>query len=133
MTTELLVLALASLLLASLWIPFIVGMNLQPGDPGPNFIRPPDLTKLPAWVHRAHRAHLNLLEQFVPFAALVLIAHLAGVSNMVTVWASIAFLALRLLHAVGMISGLAGFPVRPIIFTGGWLAILVLGWQVIVA
>ncbi|MEM6666545.1 MAG: MAPEG family protein [Pseudomonadota bacterium] len=133
MTTELFYLTLTALLLASLWIPYIVGVNMLPdeGDPQAAFIRPHDLFKLPAWVHRAHRAHLNLLEQFAPFAALVLIAHALGVSTTVTVWAAAAFFWLRVIHAVGMISGIAKFPVRPIIFVAGYVMILLIGWQVI--
>jgi uncharacterized MAPEG superfamily protein len=45
-------------------------------------------------VHSAHCAHLNLLEQFLPFAVWVMLAHEAG-----------------------MINGMAGFPLRPLLFT----------------
>lgn len=48
-----------------------------------------------AWVHRSHRAHLNLIEQFVPFAAIVLVAHVAHVSTPITRWAVITFFWLR--------------------------------------
>lgn len=92
MTTELTWLTLSALLAASLWIPFIVGVNIAPGmaTQAP-FRRPPDMTVLPDWVQRANRAHLNMIETLVPFAAVVLIAHVAGVSSQVTVWAEIAF------------------------------------------
>lgn len=131
MTTELLVLTLTSVLLASLWIPYIVGVNMQKGDSSDAFERPADLREMPAWVHRAHRAHLNLLEQFAPFAALVILTHVLGVSNSITGWAVVAFLSVRVLHAVGMISGVAKFPARPMIFLIGWISILVLAWQVL--
>ena len=131
MTTDMLFLTYTAMLLACLWIPYIVGVNLAEREPGPDFIRPPDLSTLPAWVHRAHRAHLNLLEQFVPFAVLVVIAHLLEVSTPVLTWAVVAFFWLRVVHAVGMISGLARFPVRPIIFSSAWIAILVIAWQII--
>lgn len=131
MTVELTMLTLVALLAASLWIPYIVGVNLHPVDEAAAFVRPPNLSAFPAWVHRAHRAHLNLLEQALPFALLVIVAHLLAVSTVVTVWASAAFLALRLVHAVGMISGVLLFPARPIIFTGGYLCILLIAWQVL--
>lgn len=131
MTTELFVLTLTSVLLASLWIPYIVGVNMQKADSSTAFDRPADLSEMPAWVHRAHRAHLNLLEQFAPFAALVILAHVLGVSNAITGWAVVAFLSVRVVHAVGMISGVAKFPARPMIFLVGWVSILVLAWQVL--
>lgn len=134
MTPELFWLTLTALLAASLWIPYIVGANATEARAiAGDLTRPPDLARMPAWVHRANRAHLNLIEQFVPFAVVVLIAHMAGVSTPVTVWAAALFFWLRLAHAVGMISGLARLPARPLIFTGGWLCILAIGISVLTA
>lgn len=132
MTVELTVLTLSALLAASLWIPYIVGVNTTP-VPFPEENRPHDPAATVPWVHRAYRAHLNLLEQFLPFAVIVLVAHLAGISNAVTVWASVVFLGLRLAHAVWMIGGFPVLPVRPIIFTAGWLCILVMTGAVLLA
>lgn len=130
MTVELAYLLATAVLAASLWIPFIVGVNSIPDKDFSDFTRPPDHTAMPAWVHRAFRAHLNMIEQFVPFAAIVLVGHMLGVSTSITAIAAGAFFWLRVAHAVGMISGLAVFPIRPIIFTAGWVAILVYAWQV---
>ena len=127
MTPELTWLSLSALLAASLWIPYIVGVNTTPAPGAADFARPPDLSGFVPWVHRAHRAHLNMIETLAPFAVVVLVAHLAGVSNAATVWAAIAFFWLRVAHAVGMISGLAGFPIRPILFTASWLCTLAIG------
>ncbi|MEL6645766.1 MAG: MAPEG family protein [Pseudomonadota bacterium] len=131
MSVEMIYLTLTALLAASLWIPFIVGVNTQTVKDMSDFTRPPDLSDLPPWIHRAWRAHLNLVEQFLPFAVIVLIAHLQGVSTGVTVWASVAFFWLRVAHAAGMITGMARFPLRPVIFTAGWVCILLIGWQVL--
>ena len=133
MTTEIAYLIATAVLAASLWIPFIIGVNIQKAVDTTDFTRPPDLSALPPWVHRAHRAHLNLLEQLLPFAVIVLVGHTLGVSNTITATAAAAFFWIRVAHAVGMISGLASFPIRPIIFTAGWIAILILAWQVIAA
>ncbi len=133
MSIELTYLTLSALLAASLWVPFIIGVNATEAREVVDFNRPPDLSRMPAWVHRAHRAHLNMIEQFLPFAALVIIAHLQGISTQVTVIAASAFFWLRLAHAIGMISGLAGFPVRPIIFTFGWVCVLSIGGAVLLA
>ncbi|MEL6374145.1 MAG: MAPEG family protein [Pseudomonadota bacterium] len=132
MTSELTFLALSAVLAASLWVPFIVGVNTE-AKTYTDFTRPPDLRGMRPWVHRAYRAHQNMLETLMPFAVLVLIAHSVGVSTTVTVWASAAFFALRVAHAVGMISGLARFPIRPVIFTASWLCTLAIAVSLLLA
>lgn len=126
MTPELWAMTWTAVLAGSMWLPFIIGVNTAPADAHDraDFTRPADPSRERPWVHRAWRAHLNLLEQFLPMLALVLIAHAASVSSMVTVWATSAFFILRLAHAVGMITGTVRFPARPLIFTAGWLCIL---------
>lgn len=131
MSTELIYLVLTALLAATMWIPYVVGVNMYPAAGQEEFLRPPDLGAYPAWVHRAHRAHLNLIEQALPFAIVVLIAAYLGVSTPVTAFAAAAFFWLRVVHAVGMISGTARFPTRPIIFTAGWLAVVAIGVEVL--
>ncbi|WP_371153565.1 MAPEG family protein [Jannaschia sp. 2305UL9-9] len=133
MTPELWWMTWTAILAGSLWIPYIVGINTEPETPdrGDPFKRPPAQSQMRAWVHRAHRAHLNLLEQFLPMLALVLIANAAGISTTVTVWACAAFFVLRVVHAVGMIAGWAGFPLRPVIFLLGWACILAMGISII--
>lgn len=130
---EMSVIGALAVLAASLWIPYIVGVNTGPEHQTPDFTRPNDPSKLRPWVHRAHRAHLNLLEQFVPFAILVLLLDRMDGFSGLTSWTALAFLLLRLSHAVGMITGIAGFPARPIIFTAGWVCCLIMGWAVLVA
>lgn len=132
MTTELLWLMLTAILAASLWIPYIVGVNTATYEgKQTEFTRPPDHRMMPAWVHRSHRAHLNLLEQFLPFAIIVIVGHLVSVSTATTVWCAVLFFWLRVAHAIGMITGKARFPIRPAIFTAGWLVTMVYAWQVI--
>lgn len=131
MTTELTWLMMTAILAASLWIPYIVGINVTTFDGQKTiFERPPDQSKMPAWVHRSYRAHQNLLEQFLPFAVIVLMAHMLKVSTPVTRWCVILFFWLRVVHAIGMISGKARLPVRPLIYLTGWFVILVLCWTV---
>ncbi len=132
MSTELIYLTLTALLAASLWIPYVAGVNATP-VPALAENRPHDPGTLVPWVHRAYRAHLNLLEQFLPFAVVVLVAHLAGVSTSVTVLAAALFFWLRVAHAVWMIGGLPVLPARPLIFTAGWLCILAIALAVLLA
>ncbi|MEM1387987.1 MAG: MAPEG family protein [Pseudomonadota bacterium] len=132
MTVELTFLALTALLAATLWLPFVIGVNTA-AVALPDDNRPLDPARYPPWVHRAYRAHLNLLEQFLPFAVIVVIAHLAGVSGPVTSWAAGVFFVLRVAHAYWMISGRTVLPVRPILFTAGWVCILVIGVTALVS
>jgi len=133
--TELGILTCLALFAASLWIPYIVGVNTEPqtGDTPDPFVRPGDLSTLRPWVHRAHRAHLNLIEQLVPFAILVLIVDRLDGFTTLTFWTSIAFFWLRIIHAIGMISGVARFPLRPAIFLLGWVCCLLMGFAVFAA
>ncbi|MDW3222964.1 MAG: MAPEG family protein [Paracoccaceae bacterium] len=128
LSTELVIVVLLSVFAASLWIPYIVGVNMHPQADVDDFERPPSLTEFPPWVHRAHRAHLNLIEQLVPFSVLVLVVDRLGAYSALTYWAAVIFLLVRVAHAAGMISGLARFPLRPILFSVGWLCCLAIGY-----
>lgn len=123
MSTELVFLTLTALLAASLWIPYIVGVN-STSVPALAENRPHDPGMMVPWVHRAYRAHLNLLEQFLPFAVLVLIGNQTGTSSAFLGTLAGAFFGVRLLHAVWMIAGLPVLPARPLIFVAGWFIIL---------
>lgn len=74
MTQEILWLTLTLMLAASLWVPYITAGNLHPQTDVDDLALPPPLTGFPNWVHRAHRAHLNIIQMLAPFAGLVLIA-----------------------------------------------------------
>ncbi len=58
------------------------------------------------WAGRAARAHRNLLENLVLFAALVLAAQAAGISNAITVLGAQLFLWARVAYAVLYIAGI---------------------------
>ena len=131
MTPELYWLLATMVLAASMWLPYIVGVNMHLPEGIDAFQKPYDETVLPDWVQRADRAHMNLLEQSMPFAVIVLMAHVLGVSTPVTAWAAGVFFWLRVAHAVGMTTGRTRYPSRPIIFTAAWACILVIAWQVV--
>lgn len=131
MTIELTYLTLTMILAASMWIPYVIGVNKHPFTGEDPFVRPAPLEAYPPWVHRAHRAHLNTIETAFPFAIMVLIAHVLGVSNQITIWAAALFFWLRVAHAIGMVSGVARLPLRPIIFNLCWACTLAFAWQVL--
>lgn len=131
--TEMGILVCLMLLAGSLWIPYIVGVNKYERAGVNPFQRPPGYDGLPDWVARAHRAHLNLLEQAIPFAVLILILDRMDAFSALTYWTAIAFFWLRVAHAFGMITGYAQMPVRPVLFTAGWVCIVILGVAIFIA
>jgi uncharacterized MAPEG superfamily protein len=78
---------------------------------------------MPPWGDRARRAHANLVENLVVFAALVLAAHAAGRTNEWTALGAQLFFWGRVGHAVTYIAGLV--PWRTVAFAiaivGEWI------------
>ncbi len=68
---------------------------------------------------RAHRAHRNMLENLVLFAALVLMAAITGRANEWTALGSIVFFWARLAYAVIFVAGI------PWLRTAAWLVSIV--------
>ena len=129
MTPDLTYLAYSALLLGALWIPFSVGRIIADGFPTPETYRDPAMPDLPLWVQRANRAHINNVQVFAPFAALVLIAHVTGQSNAMTaLWCMVFFWA-RLAHAVIHILGIA--YLRTLAFLVGFVALIGVFWEVV--
>ena len=127
MTTELTYLAWTALLTAALWIPYILCQVQTNGMLSPQNYRDPTPRSVPLWGQRANRAHINAVETFAPFAALVLIIHATGQANAMTAfWAALFFWA-RLAHAVIYI---AAIPyARTGVFTVGFVAVAGLGFE----
>ena len=129
MTTELSYLAYTALLTAALWVPYIVAQVQTNGLLTPENYLDPTPRKVPLWGQRAYRAHLNAVETFAPFAALVLIAHVSGKENGMTAFWAISYFWLRVAHAVVY---LAAVPfVRTLVFVLGFVAICGLFWEVV--
>ncbi len=99
MTTELSMLAWSAALCAVLWIPYILQTIATRGPVRAMGYPKPDDKALPDWAVRAHRAHMNLIENIGPFAALVLVAHIAGASNETTASAVTIFFWARVVQA----------------------------------
>jgi len=128
MTTDLTYLALTALLTGSLWLPYVTAQTIVNGPLRPQNYTDPAQRPLPLWGLRANRTHLNAVESFAPFAALVLIAQVAGKADAMTAFWATAFFWLRAVHAVAY---LLGIPyVRTIIFTLGWVCVVGLFWEV---
>ena len=117
MTTELLYLLLTALLTGLLWIPVVVGYVTSRGPLTAEAYRTAPTSPLPDWVNRAHRAHMNAVESFAPFAAVVLIGQAIGVHSAVTADCAAIFFYARAAHAVVHIAGIGLFKVRTVLFT----------------
>ncbi len=129
MTTDLTYLAYTAMLTGALWIPYVISQALTNGFLGAANYVDPTPRPVPLWGKRADRALMNAVETFAPFAALVLIAHVAGKANATTAFWSMFFFWSRLLHAVVY---LLGAPyVRTVVFTAGFVALVAIFWQVI--
>jgi uncharacterized MAPEG superfamily protein len=129
MSTDLKYLAFTAILTASLWIPYIVCQVMTNGALTPKNYLDPAPRPVPQWGKRADRAHLNAVESFAPFAALVIVVHLAGKANAMTAFWAVSFFWLRLAHAIVY---LLGVPyLRTLIFTLGYVAVVGLFWQLV--
>ena len=65
-----------------------------------------NLTAIDGWAGRAQRAHRNMLESLTIFAALVLVAQVAGKSNAVTALGAQLFFWSRLAYAPVYVIGI---------------------------
>jgi uncharacterized MAPEG superfamily protein len=64
------------------------------------------LGELPGMAGRARRAHLNMIENLVLFAALVLIAAVGGKANAMTAMGAMIFFWARLAYAIAYVIGI---------------------------
>ena len=129
MSTDLKYLAFTAMLTAALWIPYVVSQVMTNGFLQPQNYVDPAPRPLPLWGRRADRAYLNAVEVFAPFAALVIVAHIAGKANAMTAFWAACFFWLRLAHAVVYL--LAWPWIRTVIFTLGFVCVAGIFWEII--
>jgi uncharacterized MAPEG superfamily protein len=129
MSIDLKYLAFTSILTASLWIPYIVCQVMTNGNLAPQNYLDPTPRPVPLWGKRADRTYINAVESFAPFAALVIVVHLAGKANAMTAFWAISFFWLRVAHAVVY---LLGIPyLRTLLFTLGYIAVIGIFWELV--
>ena len=120
MSRELFWLTLTAAMTGLFWIPYILDRAQVRGLMGA--LDNPKPTDLPQseWAQRQMRAHENAVENLAIFVALVLTAHVLGISNGVTRGACMVYFWARLAHYVVYTMGI---PVaRTLAFTVGFLA-----------
>jgi uncharacterized MAPEG superfamily protein len=75
------------------------------------------------------KAHANAVENLVVFAALVLAAHAAGISNSVTAGACVVYFWSRLIHVLAFTFAIPW--VRTLSFAVAFFAQATLAWQLL--
>jgi uncharacterized MAPEG superfamily protein len=128
MNTELRYLALVSVLTALSWVPYILneiavrGLMDAVGYPE----NPKPLAK---WAQRMKAAHYNSVENLAVFAALVLTAHAAGISNAAIAGSATVYFWARVVHLAAYTFGIPW--VRTLAFVVGVGCQLCIAWHVL--
>ena len=128
MAIELKYLTWVAVFTALMWIPYILNMIAvrglidavgYPEDPKP----------LAPWADRMKGAHSNAVQNLVVFAALVLVAHVAGVNNETTVLACAVYFWARVVHFAVYTFRIPW--VRTLAFVVGFGCQIALAWQIL--
>ena len=128
MKTELLYLTLVTAFTGLLWVPYILNRLAVRGI-GDAVGYPENPKPQAPWAQRLQKAHTNAVENLVIFAALVLVAHAAGVSNPAIATASIVYFWARVVHAVAYTFAVPW--ARTLAFTVGFIAQAAVAWQLL--
>jgi uncharacterized MAPEG superfamily protein len=114
---------------AVIWIPYIMDRIMVRGIV--DAVGYPDNPKPQSpWAQRLMKAHLNAVENLVVFAALVLVANAAGISNGAIATASMVYFWARVVHVIAYTIALPW--VRTLAFAVGFFAQAVIAWQILV-
>lgn len=128
MKTELMYLVLVTTLTAVIWIPYILDRiavwGLMDAVGYPENPKPQS-----PWARRMMAAHANAVENLVVFAALVLAAHAAGVSNGAIVLACAVYFWARVVHLLAYTFAVPW--VRTLAFAVGFGSQVTLAWQLL--
>jgi uncharacterized MAPEG superfamily protein len=128
MNVELVYLFWVAVLTGLLWVPYILDRLAVRGIA--DAVGYPDNPKPQSpWAQRLMKAHVNAVENLVVFAALVLVAHAAGVSNPVTVAACMVYFWARVVHPIAYTFAVPW--VRTLAFTVGFFAQAAIAWQIL--
>ena len=114
------ILTFVQVLVAAIGANQAVGLNTLAGNRE-------GLGEIGGWAGRAKRAHLNMIESMVLFAALVLIAATAGKANAMTAMGAAIFFWARLAYAVIYIAGIAWL--RTLVWFVSVIGMAIIAWE----
>ena len=106
MTTDLWMLVWSAVLCVSIPVPGVTVLLMMAGGPAWGFGNRDYHFAVAPWIERGRRAHANMVENLVPFACLVLVAHLAGKANATTAFAAELFLVARIVYTFVYLAGI---------------------------
>ena len=128
MSPELRYLALSALLTGLLWVPYILNEIMVRGLM--DAVGYPENPKpLARWAQRLKAAHYNAVENLVVFAALVLVASVAGIHSPAVATAAAVYFWARVVHAAAYT--LAVPWVRTLSFVVGFAMQMWIAWVIL--
>ena len=128
MSMELKYLTWTALVTALMWIPYILNTIMVRGLV--DAVGYPEHPKpLAPWATRMKAAHYNAIENLAVFAALVLVADVAGIKNEVTAAACATYFWARIVHLAVYTFGIPWL--RTLAFFVGFVCQAVLAWQIL--
>lgn len=128
MTTELTYLTYVALLTGLMWMPYVLNVITVRGLV--DAVGYPENPKpMAAWAQRLKAAHYNAVENLVVFAALILVAHAAGVSGEATQVSAATYFWARVVHAASYTLAIPW--VRTVSFAVGLGAELCIAWHIL--
>jgi len=129
MSVELEMLVWVSTLTLFMWAPYVFSGMINDGLIA-TFKWQGEEKQRSIWAARARRAHYNAIENLIPFAAIVIVAHLAEISNDATAAAATAYFWFRAIHYVFYTVGIS--YIRTPAFILSWLAQICIVYQIII-
>ncbi len=128
MTVELKYLTWVAVFTALMWIPYMLNVITVRGLL--ETVGYPESPKpMASWANRMKGAHSNAVENLVVFASLVLVAHVAGVNNEITVLACVIYFWARLIHFAVYAFRIPW--IRTLAFVVGFGCQIALAWQIL--
>ena len=129
MNTDLTYLALVAALTGLIWVPYVLERMASRGITD-TVGYPEDPKPQAPWAVRMQAAHRNAVENLVVFAALVLVAHMAGISNEATASAAMIYFWARVVHVLAHTFKVPW--IRTLAFVVGFACQFVVGWQILI-
>lgn len=128
MSTELYYLTLTATLTALTWLPYVLN-TIQVRGLTDAVGYPENPAPLAPWAQRMKAAHYNSVENLVVFGALVISAHLVGLSDSATATAAMIYFWARVAHLLVYTLGIPWL--RTLTFAVGYVAMLTFAWKLL--
>jgi len=129
LSIELRYLIYVAILMALIWVPYILAHIAQVGLV--TALSYPARTEMPAWAERLKRAHYNLVENIPLFAVAVLAGEFRNVHTATTAACAAIFFWARVAHPIATVSNVWG--TRTAAFAVGWAAVVIYLFTVLTA